>query len=77
MNMIAVQDAYVARVGQAWAKQGPRSAGLMFARSKRAARKDAMAALIKLGYSGASAAQIVQDAQDMFALEAACGHYGK
>ena len=72
MNMIAIQEAYIARLLAANAKIGKRSSGLAFARTKRAARKEAESKLIKLGYYQNDAAQIVSDAFDMFVLERAC-----
>jgi hypothetical protein len=69
MTMIEVQDAYIARVAAAHAKIGPRSAGIAFNRSKRAARKEAAARLVKIGYSESDAAFIIRDAHDIFWLE--------
>jgi hypothetical protein len=69
MNMIAIQQAYITRVALAHAKQGKRSAGLMFARTKSAARKDGIRDLIKLGYTESQANMIMKDANDMFILE--------
>lgn len=70
MSMIEIQDAYVARVAAAHSKMGKRSAGLVFARTKRAARREATSQLARLGYDEAAVAQIVKDAHDMFLLEA-------
>lgn len=69
MSMIEIQQRYIDRVARAHAKQGKRSAGLVFARTKGAARKEATAALIKCGYSAEQAEVIVKDAHDMFVLE--------
>lgn len=70
MNMIEIQEAYIARVAAYHAKMTKRSAGLVFASVKRAARKEATARLMRLGYNEASTAQIVKDAHDVFLLEA-------
>jgi hypothetical protein len=69
MSMIEIQQRYIDRVAAAHAKQGRRSAGLMFARTKGAARKEATAALLKCGYTAEQAAAIVKDAHDVFILE--------
>lgn len=73
-TMIEIQEAYIARVSAAHAKQGKRSAGLMFARTKGAARKEATKALLKTGYTEAQAAIIIRDAHDMFILERDARH---
>lgn len=72
MTMIEIQDAYVARVALAHSKVTSRTKGDRFKRSKRAARKEAIACLLRTGYTEADATVIVKDAHDMFLLEAAC-----
>ncbi|MCK1671099.1 hypothetical protein [Bradyrhizobium sp. 150] len=69
MNMIAIQQEFITRVARAYAKRGKRSAGLMFARTKSAARKYGIRDLIKLGYTESQANMIMKDANDMFILE--------
>jgi hypothetical protein len=69
-SMIDIQDAYIARVMAAFAKVTPRTKGHRFGRARRAARKQAITRLIKRGYSARDAAQIVDDAHDVFLLEA-------
>jgi hypothetical protein len=69
--MIDIQDAYIARVMAAFEKVTPRTKGHRFGRTKRAARKQAITRLIKRGYSAKAATQIVNDAHDVFLLEAA------
>jgi hypothetical protein len=69
-SMIQIQDAYISRLAIAKAKMGKQASGLAFNRSKRAARKEATAALLKIGYSESDAAFIIRDAHDMFWLEA-------
>lgn len=69
-TMIQIQEAYIARVGRYHAKMTKRSAGLVFARVKRAAREDGVRDLIKLGYTELQAYAIMKDAHDMFLLEA-------
>lgn len=68
-SLIEIQEAYIARVSAAHAKVGKRSAGLVFARTKGAARKDAIRELIRRGFDEAGAALAVKDAHDMFLLE--------
>ena len=65
-----IQDAYIARVMAAFEKVTPRTKGNRFGRAKRAARKQAITRLISLGYSAEAAKQIVNDAHDVFLLEA-------
>ena len=72
MNMIEIQDAYVARVMLAHSKITLRTKGHRFNRSKAAARKEAVSRLLRKGYTEADAVVIVKDAHDMFLLEAAC-----
>ena len=67
-SLIEAQNAYIARVAAADRKQGPRSAGLMFARTKRAARRELTETLIARGCSEKQAASAVNDAQAMFIL---------
>jgi SOS response regulatory protein OraA/RecX len=69
--LIDIQDAYIARVMAAYAKVTPRTKGNRFGRAKRAARKHTITRLIRRGYSAEDAAQIVNDAHDVFLLEAA------
>jgi len=71
-SMIEIQEAYVARVSLAWSKVNARTKGHRFQKSRRAARKDAMKRLTRMGWDEASAAQIVKDANDMFELERLC-----
>lgn len=71
MTMIEVQETLIARYHAAFAKQGKRSAGLMFARSKRAARKEATRQLVKMGWTEEQAAIVIRDAVDMYHLEQA------
>lgn len=68
-SMIEFQESIVARLNIANSKQGKRSAGLRFARTKGAVRSDAIRTLAKRGYAEDQAAQIVRDAFDMFRLE--------
>ena len=72
-TMITIQEDYVARVTTAHGKITPRTKGDRFGKSRRAARKDATARLLRLGYTEAQAVQIVKDAHDMFLLEIASG----
>jgi len=65
-----IQDAYIARVMDAFEKVTPHTKGDRFGRAKRAARKQAITRLIELGYSAEAAKQIVNDAHDVFLLEA-------
>jgi hypothetical protein len=51
-------------------KISPRAKGDRFGKSRRAARREATARLLRLGYTEAQAAVIVKDAHDMFLLEA-------
>ena len=69
-SIIDIQDAYVARVVAAFEKVTPRTKGDRFGRAKRAARKQAITRLTKRGYSAEAATQIVNDAHDVFLLEA-------
>jgi hypothetical protein len=69
MTMIEIQEAHVARLLAAHAKIGPRSAGLMFARTARASKKRTIQQLVAKGYDEAHAQQITRDAYDMFKLE--------
>jgi hypothetical protein len=68
-SLIEAQDAYVARCLAAHRKQGKRSAGLMAARTRRAARKMLHAWAVKSGYTELQADSIVQDAYDVYLLE--------
>ncbi len=70
-SIIEIQDAYIARVMAAFKKVTPRTKGNRFGRAKRAARKQTITRLIKRGYSAKDATQIVDDAHDVFLLEAA------
>lgn len=72
MNMIEIQDAYVARLMLAHSKITARTKGHRFNRSKGAARREAVARLLRKGYTEADAAVIVKDAHDVFLLEVAC-----
>jgi hypothetical protein len=69
-SIVDIQDAYIARVMAAYAKVTPRTKGNRFGRTRRAARKQAITRLSKRGYSAKDAAQIVNDAHDVFLLEA-------
>ena len=69
MTMIQIQDDLIHRLLVARAKQGPRSAGIMYSRTRRAAYAEAAKRLARLGYSEAQANQIIKDAHDMYLLE--------
>jgi hypothetical protein len=69
-SIVDIQDANVARVMAAFKKVTPRTKGNQFGRTTRAARKHAITRLIKHGYSARAATQIVNDAHDVFLLEA-------
>jgi hypothetical protein len=71
LTSIDVEDAYVARVMAAFKKVTPNTKGNQFGRTKRAARKQAIIRLIKRGYSVKAATQIIDDAHDIFLVEAA------
>jgi hypothetical protein len=68
-TIIDIQQAYIDRLLRAYAKIGPRSCGARFARSKRAARNEAIRAFTKLGFNETETRQLVVDAYDMFILE--------
>lgn len=69
MNMIQIQEAYIARLHAARAKIGRRASGLAFSRSKVAARKELVKALTKIGYSAHDIQGVQTDAHDMYLLE--------
>ncbi len=70
-SILDIQVAYITRVMAAFEKVTPRTKGHRFGRARRAARKQAITRLVKRGYSARDAAQIVDDAHDVFLLEAA------
>ena len=69
MNMIEIQDAYIARITLAHSKITARTKGNRFNKTRNAARKEAAARLVRLGYAEDAATQIIKDAHDMFTLE--------
>lgn len=69
-TMISIQDSYVTRVLLAHSKITPRTRGNRFARSVRAARREAMDRLMRQGFRQEDAKVIVKDAHDVALLEA-------
>jgi hypothetical protein len=69
MNMIEIQDAYVARVYAAHCKINSRTKGNRFQRSRSAARKEATARLLRHGFKADDITLIIKDAHDVFLLE--------
>jgi len=72
MTLIEIQDAYIERVTQAYAKITLRTKGDRFGKTRRAARKEAHKRLTKLGYNDYVAAILIRDAHDVFKLNIAC-----
>jgi hypothetical protein len=69
-STVDIEDAYIARVMAAFKKVTPHTRGNQFGRTTRAARKQAIIRLIKRGYSVKAATQIIDDAHDVFLVEA-------
>lgn len=69
MSLIAIQEAYIARVSAAHAKITPRTKGDRFGGTRRAARKEAIRQLVRRGFDEPGAALAVKDAHDIFLLE--------
>jgi hypothetical protein len=69
MTMIEIQQAYIDRVIPAYLRITERTKGRRAQKTKAAARREAMARLIRLGFTEDNAAVVVQDAQDIAILE--------
>jgi hypothetical protein len=69
-STVDIEDAYIARVMAAFKKVTPHTRSNQFGRTTRAARKQAIIRLIKRGYSVKAATQIIDDAHDVFLVEA-------
>jgi hypothetical protein len=68
MSIIEIQDAHIERLRR-MRPMGLRASGVERNRQIRAARRQAKRMLHKLGYPESAAAQIVQDAHDVWELE--------
>lgn len=68
-SLIEIQEAYIARLMAAHAKITPRTKGDRFARTRGAARREAIRKLLGRGFDEAGAAIVAKDAHDMFLLE--------
>ena len=73
-NLIAIQDEYVAEYNAAWSRWCHRKShdsrpGGHFARRVWAARRKAVAALLRWGFTDAQIALVLKDARDVADLE--------
>ena len=69
MTLIEIQQAYIDRVVPAYLRITERTKGRRAQKCKAAARREALARLMRLGFTEANAEIVIKDAQDIATLE--------